>query len=596
MKASIFRGMAWLAAFGLAANCTAGSNGNFNDGGSAATTGGHVGTGGHGDGTGTGGLGIGGDFGDGGVCDPQCSSDMHLVLDCYGNVLYQCSGLEGCDLSIGACANACQAANNNKQSVGCEYYATDMSSFSADYCFAAFVANTWNTPAHIVVDYQGQPLSVGTFTRIPSGQGPALSYAPYDPAAGLAPNEVAIVFLAGQAGSAPYCPAPSAIPSGTGPSGTGIFDSFRIETDVPVVAYEINPYGGGSVAVTGASLLIPTSAWDVNYIAVNAYRDDIGGPSMNIIASQDNTTVTMLPIAAVQGGGGVPAAGANQAMSFVLQRGQQAQIEQTAELTGSVLGSDKPIGFMAGHPCMRVPYGVAYCDHGEQMIPPVQALGSEYVGVMYRPRKGEPAIWRIIGALDGTTLTWSTEVGGPAALNRGQIAEFITATPFVVKSQDDDHPFLLFTYMSGSQWTSLSDLGGYGDVDWQLNVPPKQYMSSYVFFADPTYPETNLVIIRAPVDGVFSDVTLDCAGVLGGWQPVGDYEWTRADLITGNFENVGNCSTGRHTITSPGPFGLGVWGWGTPLTSTFTENVSYSYPGGMNVQPINQVVIPPVPE
>jgi hypothetical protein len=59
---------------------------------------------------------------------------------------------------------------------------------------------------------------------------------------------------------------------------------------------------------------------------------------------------------------------------------------------------------------------------------------------------------------------------------------------------------------------------------------------------------------------------------------------------------VGACSTGRHTITSQGPFGLGVWGWGTPLTSIFTQNVSYSYPGGMNVQPINVVVIPPIPE
>jgi len=34
-----------------------------------------------------------------------------------------------------------------------------------------------------------------------------------------------------------------------------------------------------------------------------------------------------------------------------------------------------------------------------------------------------------------------------------------------------------------------------------------------------------------------------------------------------------------------------VWGWGTPLTTTFTANVSYGYPGGMNVAPINNVVI-----
>jgi hypothetical protein len=53
-------------------------------------------------------------------------------------------------------------------------------------------------------------------------------------------------------------------------------------------------------------------------------------------------------------------------------------------------------------------------------------------------------------------------------------------------------------------------------------------------------------------------------------------------------------------MKSDGPFGLWVWGWGTPLTQPngmgiFTENVSYGYPAGMNVQPINQVVIPPNP-
>ena len=63
--------------------------------------------------------------------------------------------------------------------------------------------------------------------------------------------------------------------------------------------------------------------------------------------------------------------------------------------------------------------------------------------------------------------------------------------------------------------------------------------------------------------------------------------------LGGNFQNVGNCSTGRHEITSKSPFGLWVWGWGTPETTQATTNVSYGYPGGMNVQPINQVVILP---
>jgi len=575
--------------------CSATETSGFGSSSTSTSTGTSSGTGGLGFG-GSGGLGFGGGIGQGGACAGQCSADLHSVLDCNGVVIQECTGLEGCDMETLTCINACQAANNNKQSVGCEYWATDMESYQPTYCFAVFVANTWNTPAHLTVEHNGNALPVESFTRIPQGQGPSLTYQPFDNNLGLPAGEVAIVFLSGNSGGAPNCPVTSAVP-GAGMQGTGVSASFRIESDVPVVAYQINPYGGGSVAVTGASLLLPTSAWDTNYIAVNAYQQDISPPSLNIVATEDNTAVTMVPVAAVTGGGGIPASPANTPFTFTINRGQNAQITQSAELTGSVIQSDKPIGLMAGQPCMRTPFGVAYCDHGEQMVPPVQALGSEYVGVMYRPRQGEPAIWRIIGAVDGTQLSWTPDVGGPATLEQGQIVEFNTGTPFVVSSQDDDHPFLLFTYMSGSQWGQLSNNGGYGDVDFVISVPPNQYMSAYVFFADPTYPETNLVVVRSrDDDGNFHDVDLDCAGLLGGWQPVGDYEWTRVDLITGDFQNVGNCSTGRHEIASDGRFGLWVWGWGTPLTSSFTQNVSYGYPGGMNVQPINTVVIPPVPK
>ena len=56
------------------------------------------------------------------------------------------------------------------------------------------------------------------------------------------------------------------------------------------------------------------------------------------------------------------------------------------------------------------------------------------------------------------------------------------------------------------------------------------------------------------------------------------------------------CTTGRHEISSEGSFGLWIWGWGSPKTSTYTKFVSYGYPGGMNVQAINKVVLPPMPK
>jgi hypothetical protein len=576
--------------------CSAGvSTGTGGSGGTSSQQGSTTGS----TGTGFGGAGSGstGSFGSGGSCAYQCSPDLHQVL-CGNMPTATCSGAEGCDLKTASCKNACQAAVDNHLSVGCDYYATDMDSFSPNACFAAFVANTWNTPVHIQADFNGQTIDLGQFAKIPSGSGASLTYGAYDPVAGLAPGQVAILFLAGGTGGfgGVSCPVPSAVPTGGQVNGTGLGHSFHITTDVPVVSYQINPYGGGSAAVTAASLLLPTSVWDLNYVAVNISPYDIGLPSLNIVARDDNTTVTLLPKAAVQGGGGVSPMSANTPSQIVLQHGQQVQISQTAELTGSVVSSDKPVGFMAGQTCMRYPSGVTYCDHGEQMIPPVKALGSEYVGVMYRPRTQLEAsngtFYKLIGAVDGTTLTYSSNVGGPATLSQGQVVEFKTKDPFVVKSQDDSHPFLLMTYMPSSGYVG----DGYGDPDLVVSVPPAQYLSRYVFFADPTYPETDLVVVRAKdQNGMFHDVNLDCAGNLTGWQPIGDYEWTRIDLSTGNFTPVGSCSTGAHEMKSDGRFGLWVWGWGTPETSNFTANVSYGYPGGMNALPINTVVVPPIP-
>lgn len=528
-------------------------------------------------------------------CPLSCSADSHAVVDCHGNTTMECSGSSACDPLSFTCSDACASAELNKKSIGCDYYATDMElqSTSNDYCFAAFVANTWTTPAKITVRYMGAALPVENFTRIPTGTGAGITYAPYNASTGLQPGEVAILFLSGQTGApGPLrvpCPIAPAVPT-AGRNGTYIGNSFNIQTDVPVVAYEINPYGGGQAAVTAASLLLPTSAWDVNYVAVNVSPAASGNPSMNIVAKSDNTLVTMTPIVAVAAGTGVPGGPAMQPFNITLNAGQHAQISQSAELTGSSITASAPIGFMAGHECMNVPVGTSYCDHGEQMVPPVKALGSRNVGVMYRSRAPAETstIWRIIGAVDGTTLTYSAAVGGPATLNAGQAVTFETGTPFVVSSQDKDHPFMLFTYMSGS----TRYVSGTGDPDFVYDVPPEQYLRNYVFFTDPSYPITNLVVIRTRgTDGQFHDVNLDCVGALTGWTSIdGDHEFVRADLTTGSFMNVGQCSTGRHEASSDAPFGLQVWGWGTMSTSPTTQNVSYGYPGGMNVQQINDVI------
>jgi hypothetical protein len=252
------------------------------------------------------------------------------------------------------------------------------------------------------------------------------------------------------------------------------------------------------------------------------------------------------------------------------------------------------------------------CDSAHQQIPPVKALGNEYVAVRYRNRfdgMEESPPWRIVGAVDGTTLTWdpAPPPGAPTSLGVGQVGEFLAPGPFTVKSQDADHPFYMSAHMTGCAEVSLDFNDCRGDPEYVNVIPAAQYLDKYTFFTDPTYPETNLVIIRKKTNGAFADVTLDCAGVLTGWQPVGnsgEYEYTRTDLVRGNFMPQGSCDNGRHEISSTAPFGLTVWGWGSGATGGgfglpggfYSQAVSYAYPAGASVEPINTVVVPPDPQ
>ncbi len=501
---------------------------------------------------------------------------------------------------------ACQQASQTKSSVGCEYYAIHMDgTFSANNgCFVSFVSNTYDVPVHIDVAFDGRPLDVSAFAKIPRGTGRSISYEDFDAKAGLAPGQVAILFLAGLPDpgtpkpaeiSAPVpCPVAPALSSLTQIHGTGIGRAFRIRTDYPVVAYQMLPFGGGGAAVTGATLLLPTTAYGTNYIAVDAYsagsRQGTDATSMNLVAAENDTTITIRPKVDIVPGSTVPGASAGSETTFKLNAGQHLQITQTFELTGSPINSDKPIGLFAGQPCLDV-IG-PYCDHAEQQIPAIQSLGNEYVAATHRPRTSvaENPPWRIVGAVDGTKLAFSPSVAGaPSTVNLGDVAEFRTGTSFTVKSQDADHPFLLVGYMTGAQTIGSE----YGDADFVRVVPVPQYMERYVFFTDPTYPETNLVITRKRGDAGFADVTLDCAGVLGGWTPVGggDYEMTRIDLVRHDFQRQGACDNGRHEMTSAQPFGLTVWGWGTSETREFTGYVSYGYPAGQNLKTLTNIVV-----
>ncbi|APR79779.1 Hypothetical protein A7982_05126 [Minicystis rosea] len=541
----------------------------------------------------------------GGPCETRCSADLHSLVDCRDKVISTCPADQGCSKS--GCIPACDSARENKNTIGCDYYVLqpDVISAARGGCFVAYVANTWTAPVTLQIEYGNQALDAAKVTYLAHGSGKSLTYDPL-PDGAIPAGEVGLVFLS-SAGNFAACPAGVnvALSGDAALHGSGIGSAFHIATSAPTVAYDIYPYGGGQTAATSATLLLPTTAWDTNYIAVDAYPKSTflpeGQPWLAIVASEDDTTVTLSPTPIG------PDAGAPK--TYALKKGQALQFTQDTELTGNPIQADKPVGVWGGATCLTIAVDALACDSAHQQIPPVKALGSEYVAVRHRDRfdgKAESPPWRLVGAVDGTKLTYDPEApeGAPSSLATGQVAIFRAGSPFVVRSQDSDHPFYLSGHMTG--WSEADPSGNdkRGDPEFVNVIPPRQYLSSYVFFTDPTYPETNLVVVRRNDGFGFQDVNLDCAGKLGGWQKVGtggSYEYTRIDLVRHDFQSQNGCDNGRHEMRSSAPFGLTIWGWGSvesggPPDGFSSQAVSYAYPAGASLQPINVVEVLPIPK
>jgi hypothetical protein len=533
----------------------------------------------------------GGEGGDATGGGRHCSGDLHSILDDNDNVIMTCPPDQGCGAM--GCVPACESAVENQSSVGCDYYAVEPDAISVAQggCFAAFIANTWGVPIKITADYNGTSINIANAARIPMGSG-TITYAPL-PNGQIPANQVAILFLAHNASIA--CPGgvtPGIMVDGAA-HGTAMGHAFHFTSSAPVVAYDIYPYGGSMSYASSATLLLPSTSWGSNYVAAAPFEKDqavsYAQPTLAVAARESGTTVTISPTAAIVGGGGVAATGKGVPHTYNLNKGDVLQFTQDAQLTGSPIQSNKPVGVWASATCLNIDVNDTACDVAHQQIAPVSALGHEYVAVRYRNRSSseESVPWRIVGAVNGTTLKYFPKAPAMAPLTTGfgQLGQFWDPGPFVVQSQDDQHPFYISAHMTGQDHQPAS---GTGDPEFVNVIPSQEFLANYVFFTDPTYANTNLVLVRKDYGKGFQDVTLDCAGKVSGWKPISgsQYEYTRVDIRM-NGQAQGQCDNGLHTIKSPAPFGLTVWGW--------DQYVSYAYPAGASVQPINTVIVPATP-
>ena len=401
----------------------------------------------------------------------KCSRDLKRVVSgCDESVVVkECATGLGC--AEGACIeDACQSAELAKGSVGCSFYTLPPAERvnGSDQCFAAMLANTWDLPVNVTAELGSQTIDISRSIYTAEQDGAVTIHKPLQ--GPIPPGAVAVIFLSQGQGSDPagLCP-PEVVPAfGDDPNigFTGMTRAFRLNTNLPVTAYSIYPYGGARTYIPSATLLLPTSAWSTNYLAVDGWP--------------------------------------------------------------GALRQQKPFLQIGGTQCPTIPSGVCCCDTLQQQIPPLSQWGREYALVPYPARlvggAGEGAAlardkdpYRIVGAVDGTKLTYDPEVpsGAPETLAAGRVVSFMTNRFVTVKSQDEAHPFYASVYMTSMTYNGN---GTIGDPDFVNIVPSDQFLDRYVFSADYSYPKTSITLVRKKTANGFKPVELACAGVLNGWQ------------------------------------------------------------------------------
>lgn len=545
----------------------------------------------------------------------SCSPDLHAVIDAGGQVVETCPPDQGC--KDAACVPACEAAAASLTNFGCEFQvATPPSSpyLPKQPCFAAFLANSWGHPAQFQVSRDGVDFDLATFARVVDPDLAPKDWPPVGPA-GLGAGEVAVLFLSQDAGAIHpesmlplTCPVdPPAVNTATQLGASGRGKAFRIASDIPLAAYDIAPFGGAGSYIPSAELLFPTSVWGTNYVAIMPPEGTYMPPGplwLQIVGLAGGTQVQIQPTVDLAPGMNLEGATKGAAKDFTVDAGEflQWQIPQNmVGGSGTVILSDKPIALHTGNRFMRLqPMPAPGGEATHQQISAVANLGYEYLAAPFETRRKDLApeliTYRFVGAADGTTLTYDPALpGAPATLDQGQTVDFATTEAFLVSSQGDTHPFLLAQRMDTANIPGGTRPGAtdpnfpanLGDEEFVVVLPPAQYLQNYVFFTDPSFATTNLVLVRVKGAQGFEDVEVDCLGAVGGWKPVGAgglYEVTTVDLVRADI-GVGTCKNGHHTASSAGAFGVVVWG--------LDSYSSYAYPAGGSARALTDLVIPP---
>ncbi|MCY0991787.1 IgGFc-binding protein [Nannocystis sp. ILAH1] len=451
----------------------------------------------------------------------------------------------------------CDQASAGKSTVGCRFYAVDMDSHDSVETsqYAIAVANVQlAASANVVVEVKNG----GVWSPVGGPQA-------------VAPLSLFTFNL----------PDRHIDDSGVNPGG-----SYRVTSDVPVVAYQFNPVDGASSFLSDAAMLYPAAALDtINRVtAWKSMYDNTNGfqhSYVTVIATVDGTMVQVEPSVVTAAGPSVPQGAPGAPFTIPLNEGDVLSVAVQSipdSMTGTKINSNEnhPVAVFAGQECALIPESTCCCDHMEEQLAGVRQWGKHFIASRMPIRSGgapENTLWQIYASEDGTNVTIHADAGVtgiPATnfvLNANQMSEFYATGPATEPGDFEviaDKPIAVYGYMVGAEAFGSS----IGDPAMVQMAPVEQYLPRYVVLVPGTW-ITDVAVVTRPVGAV---ITMD--GV-----PISDAEFNPVGASGYEVARIA-CPDGVHVFDGgDSPFQVIIVG--------YDQHDSYAYLGGTGTGKIN---------
>jgi len=540
-----------------------------------------------------------------------------------GSMTQACTGAQICQ--DGTCVDACADAAANRSYVGCEYAAVDLDNAIEVIgepqpplvtCAALAAGSVQQTMNVCYKNGQGPaglcdpPATMGGAVQCPNGytcQSKAVcildaQHSPFAIVVSNPQSRDAHVTVTGPGGqmvmqtvtagqvTAIVPQMGNAIPDQSVDGTVQAKKAYKVVSDLPIVAYQFNPLDNVNVFSNDASLLLPRTAFDVDYYAMSYPTLDRRTPApgtnpyygyVTVVAWADNTQIAVTPTAAVQASATAQSIAANATVMFTLNAFDVLQLEAsgTGDLTGTHIAAvnGMPFGVFGGHeatdfgettpPDSTHTQGPCCADHLEEMLFPSSTWGKAFAITRSQQRTNEPDLLRIMAQKPNTTVAFTPAPasGTCGTLAPGQFCEVKIQGDTEISASD---PVLIGHFLESSIWSDGNIFAptyvGNGDPSMAIAVPTEQFRTDYTILIPSQYSNNYLSIAAAATGGVTVDnMPVTLAAYPGG----GTHRAARTPV-----------TAGQHTIHCADTCGVLVYG--------YSDAVSYMFAGGLDLKQI----------